>query len=117
VCSWEGSQIPNLTYGVRLLALVLLPTWLDLEGTALVKRHMLVQFQSSALTCRTDRWSVKGNLLSYLASVMDSTAVFETVRRGSTPWRGTVKRKSLECAGTHATLRRSKTRFESWQGH
>lgn len=38
-----------------------------------------------------------------LASVMDSTTVFETVRRGSTPWRGTwlQKRPHLfsECAG------------------
>lgn len=24
---------------------------------------------------------------------------------------------SLECAGSHATLRRSKTRFDSWRGH
>ncbi len=29
---------------------------------------------------------------TYLASVMDGTTVFETVRRGSTPWRGTVPR-------------------------
>jgi hypothetical protein len=25
-------------------------------------------------------------------------------------------KKSLKCAGLHATLRRSKTRFDSWQG-
>ena len=24
---------------------------------------------------------------------------------------------SSECAGTHATLRRSRTRFDSWRGH
>src|SRR5262245_33893266 len=35
----------------------------------------------------------------YLASVMDSTAVFETTRRGSIPWRGTDVNLSLECAG------------------
>ena len=70
-------------------------------------------------------------LVTYLclASVLDSTTVFETVRRGSTPWRGTLRDVSLEgrvlsktqvsqlgthaslqfseCAGTHATLRRS----------
>ena len=74
VCSWESSQIPNLTHGVRLLALVLyVPRcFFDTrarmgsqgiersagtkicrrgsteKGSALVKRLMLVQIQSSA---------------------------------------------------------------------
>ena len=35
---------------------------------------------------------------------------------GSLPYEKKNK-KSSECAGSHATLRRSKTRFDSWRGH
>ena len=74
VCSWESSQLPNLTHGVRLLALVLYVPRCTLDtrarmgsqglgrsdgtktcrrgstekGSALVKRLMLVRIQSSA---------------------------------------------------------------------
>lgn len=56
-----------------------------------------------------------------LAGVLDSMAVFETVGPGSIPGRVTrlLEEPSmfLECAGQHATLRRSKTRFDSWREH
>lgn len=39
-----------------------------------------------------------GLLKKYLASVTDSTVVFEAARRGSTPWQGT-DNMSSECAG------------------
>lgn len=55
------------------------------------------------------------------AGVMDSMAVFETVGRGSTPRRGTYGIRNMEqqtrlqsVADSHATLRRSRTRFDSW---
>jgi len=48
--------------------------------------------------------------------------VFETVGPGSIPgrvtWHFNVPIELFsECAGTHATLRRSKTRFDSWREH
>ena len=45
---------------------------------------------------RFDSWT--GYLRKYLASVTDSTVVFEAARRGSTPWQGT-DNMSSECAG------------------
>ena len=50
------------------------------------------------------------------ASVPDSTAVFGTARRGSIPRRGTEKIRPRSVGDSHATLRRSKTRFDSWRG-
>ena len=51
------------------------------------------------------------------ASVMDGTADFDSARRGSIPRWGAQDNMSSECAGSHATPRRSQTRFNSWRGH
>ncbi len=73
---------------------------------------MLVRIQSSALISQTG-----------LAGVLGSMAVFETVGPGSIPGRvtGFIRKPLLkmfsECAGSHATLRRSQTRFDSWREH
>ena len=45
--------------------------------------------RNDCLSRRTSSGSKATTKETYLASVMDSTTVFETVRRGSTPWRGT----------------------------
>jgi hypothetical protein len=54
VCSWESSQIPNLTDRVRLLAFVLCRRGSTKKGSALgsvsdLGSIMLVRIQSSAL--------------------------------------------------------------------
>ena len=54
VCSWESSQLPNLTDRVRLLALVLCRRGSTEKGSALASKSgkgvlMLVRIQSSAL--------------------------------------------------------------------
>ena len=47
----------------------------------------------------------------------DGTAVFETARRGSIPRRGTETKRPWGVPDSHTTLRRSRTRFNSWRGH
>jgi len=47
--------------------------------------------------------------------VAEGTAVFEAARLGSTPRRG--KRRPRGVPESHTTVRRSRTRFDSWRGH
>ena len=67
---------------------------------------------------RFDSW--RGHLLqSAPRECVGCTAVFEAARPGSIPGRGT--RRSTSCPrgvpDSHTTLRRSRTRFNSWRGH
>jgi hypothetical protein len=53
--SWESGWSPKPLDGVRILTLVLMPTWLMQKGVRLVSGIMLVRNQSSALW-KMSRW-------------------------------------------------------------
>ena len=105
------------------------------KGTGLVNRLMLARIQSSALGCpdgvvdgtRASEARSPGSTPgrdtgsdeNALRVCRMSTAVLETARRGSIPRRGAGDNDICprSVPDSHATLRRSKARFNSWRGH
>ena len=134
-CSWESSEPPKPVDRVRILAPLLTGTAdvAERRGTCLLNRFMPVRVRPSACLMIPSPWSVTDSHATLRRSQTrfdswrgHSPRVCRTARRPSKP-RDRVRlpggvsfgtfTTSSGCEGSHATLRRSRARFDSWRGH